>query len=80
MSAAFLTRSSISLDHFVSLFALTALIQALHMVEHVAQVIQKFVLHIAPAHILLAQAPQQHSLGLFTLQDVHRATALKVSQ
>ena len=46
-SAAFLTRSSISLDHFVSLFALTALIQALHMVEHVAQVIQKFVLHIA---------------------------------
>ncbi len=44
MSAASLKRSSIPLDQFVYLFALTMLIQALHMVEHVAQVIQKFVL------------------------------------
>ena len=44
MSAASLTRSSIPLDQFVYLFALTMLIQALHMVEYVAQVIQKFVL------------------------------------
>jgi hypothetical protein len=34
---------------------MTLIIQALHMVEHVAQVLQKFVLHIAPAHGLIGQ-------------------------
>ncbi len=64
MSAAILTRSLSPLDQFVCLFALTVLIQALHMVEHVAQVIQKFVLHIAPAHGLI---------GALDLEQVHFA-------
>ena len=46
------------------LFALTVLIQALHMVEHVAQVIQKFVLSIAPAHGLI---------GALDLEQIHFA-------
>ena len=53
MSAAVLRRSISPLDQYVYLFALTVLIQALHMVEHVAQVIPKFVLHIVPAHGLM---------------------------
>ena len=52
------------LDQYVYLFALTVLIQALHMVEHVAQVIQKFVLHIVPAHGLI---------GALDLEQVHFA-------
>ena len=40
---------------FVYVFALTIIIQALHMVEHVAQVLQKFAFHIAPAHGLIGQ-------------------------
>lgn len=62
MSSAILTRSLSPLDQFVYLFALTVLIQALHMVEHVAQVIQKFVLHIAPAHGLI---------GALDLEQIH---------
>jgi hypothetical protein len=40
---------------FVYFFALTLTLQAIHMVEHVAQVMQKFVFHIAPAHGLIGQ-------------------------
>ena len=64
MSAVILTRYLSPLDQFVYLFALTVLIQALHMVEHVAQVIQKFVLQIAPAHGLI---------GALDLEQVHFA-------
>ncbi len=64
MSAAVLRRSISPLDQYVYLFALTVLIQALHMVEHVAQVIQKFVLHIVPAHGLI---------GALDLEQVHFA-------
>ena len=53
MSVAILTRPSSPIIQLMYLFALTVLIQALHMVEHVAQVLQKFVLHIAPAHGLI---------------------------
>ncbi len=64
MSAAILRRSLSPVDQFVYLFALTVLIQALHMVEHVAQVIQKFVLGIAPAHGLI---------GALDLEQIHFA-------
>lgn len=40
---------------FLYSFAATLVIQALHMVEHVAQVMQKFVFHIVPAHGLIGQ-------------------------
>jgi hypothetical protein len=37
------------------MFSLTVIIQAVHMVEHVAQVVQKFVLDVTPAHGLIGQ-------------------------
>jgi hypothetical protein len=37
------------------MFALTVIIQALHMVEHIAQVMQKFLFHLTPAHGLIGQ-------------------------
>jgi hypothetical protein len=40
---------------FIYLFVLTVAAQAFHMVEHIAQVMQKFVLHITPAHGLIGQ-------------------------
>jgi hypothetical protein len=40
---------------FIYLFVLTVAAQASHMVEHIAQVMQKFVLHINPAHGLIGQ-------------------------
>ena len=64
MSTAVLGKTLNPLDQFVYLFALTVLIQALHMVEHVAQVIQKFVLEIAPAHGLI---------GALDLEQIHFA-------
>ena len=45
-----LRRSFSALDQLVYLFALTVLIQALHVAEHLAQVIKKIVLNIAPTH------------------------------
>jgi uncharacterized membrane protein YfhO len=52
------------LRQFIYMFALTVLIQAVHLVEHVAQVMQKFVFHIAPAHGLIGQ---------LDLEEVHFA-------
>ena len=49
---------SIKSDPFVQyvyLFAVTLAVQTLHMVEHVAQVYQSFVLHSAVAHGLVGQ-------------------------
>lgn len=40
---------------FIYMFAATLVIQTLHMVEHVAQVYQKFVAHTVPAHGLVGQ-------------------------
>jgi hypothetical protein len=40
---------------FIFMFALTIIIQAIHLVEHLAQVLQKFVFHLAPAHGLIGQ-------------------------
>ncbi len=60
MSAAVLGRTLSPLDQFVYLFALTVLIQALHMVEHVAQVIQKFVLEIVPDAFTTADAVEDN--------------------
>jgi uncharacterized membrane protein YfhO len=52
------------IKQFIYLFALTIIVQAIHLVEHVAQVLQKFVLHIAPAHGLI---------GRLDLEQVHFA-------
>ena len=62
MSAAIMVRSLSPISRFVYLFALTVLIQALHLVEHGAQVFQKFVLHIVPAHGLI---------GALDLEQIH---------
>jgi hypothetical protein len=43
------------IKQFMLMFALTLIIQALHMVEHVAQVMQKFLFHLTPAHGLIGQ-------------------------
>jgi hypothetical protein len=43
------------IKQFMFMFALTLMIQALHMVEHVAQVMQKFLFHVTPAHGLIGQ-------------------------
>lgn len=43
------------IKQFVVMFALAVAIQAFHMVEHVAQVIQKFVFHSTSAHGLIGQ-------------------------
>jgi hypothetical protein len=40
---------------FIYIFVLTVAAQTFHMVEHIAQVMQKFVLHITPAHGLIGQ-------------------------
>jgi hypothetical protein len=64
MSRVIPTRVLTPLHQFLYLFALTIIIQAIHMVEHVAQVVQKFVLHIAPAHGLI---------GRLDLEQVHFA-------
>jgi hypothetical protein len=40
---------------FIYMFTLTLAAQALHMVEHIAQVLQTFVFHIRPAHGLIGQ-------------------------
>jgi hypothetical protein len=40
---------------FVYMFALTLALQGIHLVEHLAQVMQKFVFHITPAHGLIGQ-------------------------
>ena len=47
---------------FVYMFAATVMIQALHMVEHVAQVFQKFILDYSYAHGLI---------GSLDLEQVH---------
>jgi uncharacterized membrane protein YfhO len=52
------------LRQFIYIFALTVVIQAVHLVEHVAQVMQKFVFHVAPAHGLIGQ---------LDLEEVHFA-------
>ncbi|MCH8871136.1 MAG: hypothetical protein IIC85_15605 [Chloroflexi bacterium] len=55
---------------FVYMFAATVAIQSLHMVEHVAQVYQKFVLHSASAHGLIGQLdlePVHFAFNLFYL-------------
>ena len=45
MSAAVLSRALRPQQKFIYMFILTILIQALHMVEHIAHFLQKFVLH-----------------------------------
>jgi hypothetical protein len=40
---------------FIYMFVLTVASQGFHMVEHIAQVMQKFVFHITPAHELIGQ-------------------------
>ena len=40
---------------FIYMFALTVAAQGFHMVEHIAQVMQKFLFHIIPAHGLIGQ-------------------------
>jgi len=40
---------------FIYIFVLTVAAQAFHMVEHIAQVMQKFVFHVTPAHGLIGQ-------------------------
>ena len=52
------------IKQFIYMFALTIIIQVIHMVGHVAQVLQKFVLHVAPAHGLI---------GKLDLEQVHFA-------
>ena len=47
---------------YVYLFAVTLGIQTGHMLEHVTQVIQKFVLHVTPAHGLI---------GRLDLEQIH---------
>ena len=39
----------------IYIFVLTVAAQAFHMVEHIAQVMQKFVFHVTPAHGLIGQ-------------------------
>ena len=53
-----------SFTGYVYLFALTMALQTGHMVEHVAQVVQKFVLHLPQAHGLI---------GRLDLEQVHFA-------
>ena len=55
MSGVISTRAFTLLKQFMYMFALTLIIQAFHMVEHVAQVMQKFVFDITPAHGLIGQ-------------------------
>lgn len=43
------------LKQFIYIFVLTVASQAFHMVEHIAQVMQKFVFHVTPAHGLIGQ-------------------------
>ena len=64
MAVTTLRRYRSPINQFVCMFALTLLIQALHMVEHVAQVTQKFLLHMTPAHGLI---------GALDLEQVHFA-------
>jgi hypothetical protein len=40
---------------FIYIFVLTVAAQAFHMVEHIAQVMQKFVFHVTPVHGLIGQ-------------------------
>jgi hypothetical protein len=40
---------------FIYMFVLTVVAQTFHMVEHIAQVMQKFVFHVTPAHGLIGQ-------------------------
>jgi hypothetical protein len=40
---------------FLSMVAIGLLVQTFHMAEHIAQVVQKFYLHITPAHGLIGQ-------------------------
>ena len=47
---------------FIRMFVITLIIQTLHMVEHVAQVVQKFVLDFPYAHGLI---------GSFDVEQVH---------
>jgi hypothetical protein len=61
------------LKQFVYMFILTVASQGFHMVEHIAQVLQKFVFHITPAHGLIGQLDleQVHfSFNLFYLSTL----------
>ena len=49
------TRTFTPFKQFVYMFALTVGAQGFHMVEHIAQVMQKFLFHITPAHGLIGQ-------------------------
>jgi hypothetical protein len=49
------TRAFTPFNQFVYMFTLTLIIQAVHMAEHVAQIMQKFLFDITPAHGLIGQ-------------------------
>jgi hypothetical protein len=51
----FSTKAFTPFNQFVYMFALTLIIQAVHLVEHVAQIMQKFLFDITPAHGLIGQ-------------------------
>ena len=64
MSAAVFSRALTPQQQFIYMFVLTILVQALHMVEHIAQFLQKFVLHSTQTHGLIGQ---------LDLEEVHFA-------
>lgn len=49
------SREVSALTNFAYIFLLTLALQAFHIVEHIAQVVQKFVLHSPQAHGLIGQ-------------------------
>jgi hypothetical protein len=49
------TRAFTPFKQFVYMFGFTIALQGSHLVEHIAQIVQKFLLHITPAHGLIGQ-------------------------
>jgi hypothetical protein len=63
---------------FIYMFVLTLASQTFHMVEHIAQVLQKFVFHIAPAHGLIGQLDLEQVHFAFNLFYLSTLVAVNI--
>jgi hypothetical protein len=63
---------------FIYMFVITVATQGFHMVEHIAQVMQKFVFHIAPAHGLIGQLDLEQVHFAFNLYYLSTLIAVAV--
>jgi hypothetical protein len=63
---------------FIYMFILTVASQGFHMVEHIAQVMQKFVFHITPAHGLIGQLDLEQVHFAFNLFYVSTLVAVMI--